>query len=143
MGSAASQQWRSREGTRGTPGERPGRIIIQLPAFSADSSRLPSSEGPISSSVPHPKFAGPQIGLWRISCGLDLNRLAVAFAVGVVHGGEQVGRPRQLELDDGQCEAGMTLEGAGEDQIAQRQRRSFLGAGRSRFCYDQRGWERP
>ena len=76
--------------------------------------------------------------------GLEpVDRLAVAFAVGVVHGGEQVGCPRQLELDDGQCEAGMTLEGAGEDQIAQRQRRSFLGAGRSRFCYDQRGWERP
>jgi hypothetical protein len=35
----------------------------------------------------------------------------------------QVGCPRQLELDDGQCEAGMTLEDAGEDQIAHRQRR--------------------
>jgi hypothetical protein len=34
-----------------------------------------------------------------------------------------VGRPRQLELDDRQPEAGMTLEDAGEDQIAQRQRR--------------------
>ena len=34
-----------------------------------------------------------------------------------------MGRPRQLELDDGQRQAGMTLEDAGEDQIAQRQRR--------------------
>jgi hypothetical protein len=46
---------------------------------------------------------------------------AVALPVRVVHGGEQVGRP--LELHDGQREAGMTLEDAGEDQIAQRQRR--------------------
>ena len=34
-----------------------------------------------------------------------------------------MGRPRQLELHDGHPEAGMTLEDAGEDQIAQRQRR--------------------
>jgi hypothetical protein len=47
----------------------------------------------------------------------------VALAVGVVHRGEQVRRPRQLELHDHQCKAGMTLEDAGEDQIAQRQRR--------------------
>jgi hypothetical protein len=33
-----------------------------------------------------------------------------------------VGRPRQLELDDGHPEARMTLEDAGEDQIAHRQR---------------------
>src|ERR1700726_5266396 len=52
-----------------------------------------------------------------------VNRLAVALAVGVVHGREQVGRPCQLELDDGHPEAGMTLEDAGEDQIAHRQRR--------------------
>jgi len=52
-----------------------------------------------------------------------VNRLAVALAVGVVHGGEQVGRLRQLELHDGQCEAGMTLEDAREDQVAHRQRR--------------------
>jgi hypothetical protein len=32
-------------------------------------------------------------------------------------------RPRQLELHDDLCEAGMTLEDAGEDQIAHRQRR--------------------
>jgi hypothetical protein len=44
----------------------------------------------------------------------------VTLAVCVVHGGERVGRPRQLELDDGQGEAGMTLEDAGEDQIARR-----------------------
>jgi hypothetical protein len=48
-----------------------------------------------------------------------VNRLAVALAVCVVHRGEQVGRPSQLELDDGHPETGMTLEDAGEDQIAQ------------------------
>ena len=52
-----------------------------------------------------------------------VNRLAVALAIRVVHGGERVGRPRQPELHDGQREAGMTLEDAGEDQITQRQRR--------------------
>jgi hypothetical protein len=31
--------------------------------------------------------------------------------------------PRQLELHDGQREAGVTLENAGEDQIADLQRR--------------------
>src|ERR1700736_727809 len=54
---------------------------------------------------------------------LNRYRLAVALAVGVVHRREQVRRPRQLELHDHQCKAGMTLEDAGEDQIAQRQRR--------------------
>jgi hypothetical protein len=49
------------------------------------------------------------------------DRLAVALAIGVVHRGEQVGRPGQLELDDGQCQARMTLEDAGEDHVAQRQ----------------------
>jgi SAM-dependent methyltransferase len=39
-----------------------------------------------------------------------VNRLAVALAVCVVHGGQHVGRPRRLELHDGQCEAGMTLD---------------------------------
>jgi len=29
-------------------------------------------------------------------------------------------RPRQLELDDGRSETGMTLEDAGDDQIAHR-----------------------
>src|ERR1700719_1968387 len=52
-----------------------------------------------------------------------VNRLAAALAVGVVHRREQVRRPGQLELHDGQCQAGMTPEDAGEDQIAQRQRR--------------------
>jgi hypothetical protein len=62
-----------------------------------------------------------------------VDRLAVALAVGVVHRGKQVGRPRQLELHDGQPEAGMTLEDAGEDQIAHRQRRiEHLGRGCSR-----------
>jgi len=64
------------------------------------------------------------VAVWRGSHGVvvcstePVDRLAVALAVGVVHGGEQVGRPGQLELHDGQCEAGMTLEDAGEDQIA-------------------------
>ena len=61
-----------------------------------------------------------------------LDRLAVALAVGVVHRGEQVGRPRQLELNDGQGEAGMALEDAGEDQIAQRQCRIDAFVGRVR-----------
>ena len=34
-----------------------------------------------------------------------------------------MGNPRQLELDDGQRETGMTLEDPREDQIAHRQRR--------------------
>src|SRR5260370_39088378 len=42
-----------------------------------------------------------------------VNRLAVPLAVGVVHRGEQVGRPRQLDLHDGQGEAGSA---AGEHQ---------------------------
>jgi hypothetical protein len=45
----------------------------------------------------------------------------VALAVGVVHGGEHIRRPGQLELHDGQCQARMTLEHTGEDQIAHRQ----------------------
>jgi len=52
-----------------------------------------------------------------------VNPLAVALPVRVVHRGEQVGRPRQLEFHDGQSKAGMTLHDAGEDQIAHRQRR--------------------
>ena len=32
-------------------------------------------------------------------------------------------RPGQLELDDGQCQARMALEDAGEDHVAHRQRR--------------------
>src|SRR5438874_13464102 len=65
-------------------------------------------------SMPSPAFA--RAGLKPV------DRLAVALAVGVVHGGEHIRRPRQLELDDGQCQAGMTLEDAGgEDRVAQRQ----------------------
>src|SRR5438874_13160022 len=53
--------------------------------------------------------------------GLEpVNRLAVALAVGVVHGREHVGRPRQFELDDRQCHGGMTLEDSGEDHGAHR-----------------------
>src|SRR5271155_5608179 len=52
-----------------------------------------------------------------------VNRLAVALAGRIVHRGEQVGRPRQLELDEGHPGSGMRLEDAGEDQIAHRQRR--------------------
>jgi hypothetical protein len=43
---------------------------------------------------------------WEHGVLEPVDRLAVALAVGVVHRGEQVGRPRQLELDDGQREAG-------------------------------------
>src|SRR5437870_6240196 len=61
--------------------------------------------------------------LWRGQALEPVNRLAVALAVGVVHRRKQVRRPGQLELDDRQGEAGMALEDAGEDQVAQRQRR--------------------
>src|SRR5260370_399550 len=74
-------------------------------------------------SMPSPAFARAGPPPSRGQALEPVNRLAVALAVGVVHGGEQVGRPRQLELHDGQCQAGMTLEDAGEDQIAHRQRR--------------------
>src|SRR5438874_3860858 len=64
-------------------------------------------------SMPSPAFA---------RAGLEpVNRLAVALAVGVVHGREHIRRPRQFELDDRQCQAGMTLEDAGEDHVAHRQ----------------------
>src|SRR6266571_909894 len=72
-------------------------------------------------SMPSPAFARAGPPLSRGQALEPVNRLAVALAICVVHGGEQVGRPRQLELDDGQGEAGMALEDAGEDQIAQRQ----------------------
>src|SRR6266481_3290612 len=74
-------------------------------------------------SMPSPAFARAGPPPSRGQALEPVNRLAVALAVCVVHRGEQVGRPGQLELDDSQGEAGMTLEDAGEDQIAQRQRR--------------------
>src|SRR6266436_2858399 len=74
-------------------------------------------------SMPSPAFARAGPPPSRGQALEPVDRLAVALAVGVVHRREQVGRPRQLELHDGQCEAGMTLEDAGEDQIAHRQRR--------------------
>src|SRR6516162_4023317 len=43
-----------------------------------------------------------------------VKRLAVALAVGVVHRGEYIRRPGRLELDNRQCQAGMTLEDAGK-----------------------------
>jgi hypothetical protein len=72
--------------------------------------------------MPSPAFARAGPPPSRGQALEPANRLAVALAVGVVRG-EQVGRQRQLELDDGQDEAGVALEDAGEDQIAQRQRR--------------------
>src|SRR6266481_1252525 len=74
-------------------------------------------------SMPSPAFARAGPPPSRGQALEPVDRLAVALAVRVVHGGEQVGRPRQLELHDGQSEPGMTLEDAGEDQIAHRQRR--------------------
>src|SRR5438093_1270465 len=53
----------------------------------------------------------------------SIDRLAVALAIRVVHGGEHVGRPRELELHDGQREAGVTLEDAREDHVAHGERR--------------------
>src|SRR5580692_2230695 len=83
-------------------------------------------------SMPSPAFARAGPPLSRGQALEPLDRLAVALAVGVVHRGEQVGRPRQLELNDGQGEAGMALEDAGEDQIAQRQCRIDAFVGRVR-----------
>src|SRR5438132_807579 len=74
-------------------------------------------------SMPSPAFARAGPPLSRGQALEPVNRLAVALAIRVVHRGEQVGRPGQLELHDRQGEAGMPLEDAGEDQIAQRQRR--------------------
>jgi len=83
-------------------------------------------------SMPSPAFARAGPPLSRGQALEPLDRLAEALAVGVVHRGEQVGRPRQLELNDGQGEAGMALEDAGEDQIAQRQCRIDAFVGRVR-----------
>src|SRR2546430_17465498 len=52
-----------------------------------------------------------------------IDRLFVALAIRVVHRGEQVGGPRQLEFHDGQREAGMALEDTREDHVAHRERR--------------------
>jgi hypothetical protein len=71
--------------------------------------------------MPSPAFARAGPPPSRGQALEPVNRLAVALAVGVVHGGEQVGRPCQFELDDCQCQAGMTLEDAGEDHVAHRQ----------------------
>src|SRR5207302_1330875 len=65
-------------------------------------------------SMPSPAFA---------RAGLEpVDRLAVALAR-CSPSWRAGGRSGQLKFDDGQCQAGMTLEDAGEDQIAQRQRR--------------------
>src|ERR1700730_5178990 len=61
-------------------------------------------------SMPSPAFARAGPPPSRGQALEPVNRLAVALAVGVVHRGEQAGRPGQLELDDGHSEAGMTLE---------------------------------
>src|SRR6266853_5824401 len=70
-------------------------------------------------SMPSPAFARAGPPPSRGQALEAVNRLAVALAVGVVHRREQVGRPRQLELDDGHPETRMALEGAGEDHVAQ------------------------
>src|SRR6202049_3490185 len=72
-------------------------------------------------SMPSPAFARAGPPPSRGQALEPVNRLAVALAVGVVDRGKQVGAPGQLELDDRQRERGMTLEDAGEHQIAQRQ----------------------
>src|SRR6478609_7379701 len=50
-------------------------------------------------SMPSPAFAGAGPPPSRGQALEPVNRLAVAFAVRVVHRREQVGRPGQLELD--------------------------------------------
>src|SRR6202043_2583486 len=104
-------------------------VSVPSPAFARAGPRLREGRPPPSrGQAPAFARAGPRLREGRPppSRGQALepvDRLAVALAVGAVHRGEQVGRPRQLELHDGHLEAGMTLEDAGEDQIAQRQRR--------------------
>jgi hypothetical protein len=68
----------------------------------------------------------PMASSWKLKTTLRWKKSLgsmPSLAEGVVYRGEQVGRPGQLELHDGHLEAGMTLEDAGEDQIAHRQRR--------------------
>jgi len=62
------------------------------------------------------EVAGPHPVVEPVEC------FAVALAVRVIHRGQHIRRPGQPELDDGQCEAAMTLVDARRDQIAQRQR---------------------
>src|SRR6266851_7873218 len=69
-------------------------------------------------SMPSPAFARAGPPPSRGQALEPVNRLAVALAVGIVHGREHVGRPGQLELHDGQCQARMTREDAGEDRGA-------------------------
>src|SRR5258708_35756850 len=57
-------------------------------------------------SMPSPAFARAGPPPSRGQALEPVNRLAVALAVGVVHRGEQVGRPRQLEFHDGHPEVG-------------------------------------
>src|SRR5262245_12635469 len=63
------------------------------------------------------EVARPQAALEAI------DRLAGALAVRVVHRGQDVRRPRELEFDYGQGEPRVALEDAGEDHVAQRERR--------------------
>src|SRR2546430_7633716 len=53
-----------------------------------------------------------------------IDRLFVALAIRVVHRGEQVGGPRQLEFHDGQREAGMALRS--EEHTSELQSQSNL-----------------
>jgi len=49
-----------------------------------------------------------------------VERLLVALAVRVVHGGEDVRSPGELEFHDGELESGVALEDPGEDHVAHR-----------------------
>src|SRR6185295_11055653 len=60
------------------------------------------------------EVAGTQVALEAVE------RLLVALAVRVVHGGEHVRGPGQLELHDGEAERGIALEDPGEDHVAHR-----------------------
>src|SRR3989442_8661664 len=53
----------------------------------------------------------------------SMDRFFLALAVRVVHRGEDVRHPRQLELHDSECQLRVTLEDAGEDDVAERHRR--------------------
>ena len=52
----------------------------------------------------------------------SVERLFVALAIRVVHGGEQVGGPGQLEFRDDELEVGIALEDTREDHVAHRHR---------------------
>src|SRR3989442_7700385 len=56
----------------------------------------------------------------------SMDRFFLALAVRVVHRGEDVRHPRQLELHDGKCQLRVTLEDTGEDDVRSEEHTSEL-----------------